>query len=231
MPDKHELCGSVRGGQTIKPMKMPAIFLSFDDQFIPQWHSFLDFFERYNIKATFYVSLMWPKVMTWTDWRMLWDIWNAGHTVGYHGKMHLDILKACDNGGIEKYIKEEIEEGLEVFESKGFNMKHFAYPYGIHSEETHSFLLEKFDTLRLVSGKKAVFYTKDDLKERKVVTALNGQPKSEENIGRISRLFHNLPGSDKATFIYLHNPDILYLSNLLLRDGLNFYPMSELDRC
>ena len=129
-------------------IKTPAVFLSFDDCHIAEWHETLPLFERYDARVTFYVSYV--RDIDDTGWRLLGELREAEHTVAFHGLNHMRAGEIVEKESCEAYLARDIHTGLKIMEEHGFdNIRHFSYPYGNRTEESDRCLWKIFDTLRM----------------------------------------------------------------------------------
>jgi peptidoglycan/xylan/chitin deacetylase (PgdA/CDA1 family) len=173
-----------------------GIVLTFDDKSVDEWYSFLVFNHKYGVKATFYVSFFYK--MDLDQIIKLKLLQDAKNEIGYHTMNHLNALKYIKENSMEAYIDNEILPGLNLMRQKGFDVKSFAYPYGVGSPDLDKELLKYFKTVRYTAypakGKKLAdvssAYLKD--KRQRVISAVgidNGYGNSTEDI---------LQGIDKA---------------------------------
>jgi len=181
-------------------IKAPAAFLSFDDQYIKEWHETLPMLERYGAKATFYVSLNYPQPMDDGKWRLLIDIRNAGHAIGYHGVNHVRTGAVIEEIGWKAYKKKELTAGLKIFNDHGFNnLRHFSYPYGQRSDDANKLLQGEFDTLRVGGGWK---YAPQEIQKARMIHAMSFGARVERKFGH----FKNAMDKKKVFCFYIHNP-------------------------
>ena len=226
-------------------LKTPAIFLSFDDKFIKEWFDLLGFLREFDMKVTFYISVLYSKIgdrverkpITDEEWGMLKEIRANGHTIGYHGYHHLNMQRVIKESGTPKagrrnYINQEINTGVEIFKKNDFNIRHFSYPYGVHEKIMDKYLLKRFDTLRLTVGRydkeDDVFYDRKKLDRMRIFCSLSLERKTDEENKEILSVLKNLTESDnKILFVRMHRPDDKIMKRLLScrENGVNFYSM------
>ena len=135
----------------------PSILLSFDDSWVDAWHEWMPYFEEHGVKATFYISNM--EELTDTHWGKLKHMHFLGHTIGHHGFRHLrpgavgqnhpkcPAESAMENFG--DFIEQEIRPGFEAMAQHDIPCSHYSYPYGNRHEESDTYLLQQFKTLRV----------------------------------------------------------------------------------
>ena len=82
----------------------------------------LDIFDKYNIKATFYVTGKWAE----NNSAELQKIVYRGHEIGSHGYAHLDFTKLSESG----MLKELSQTSDAIFRITGKRPATFRAPYG-----------------------------------------------------------------------------------------------------
>jgi len=123
-----------------------GIVLTFDDNFVDQWYSFLNLNQRYGAKGTFYVC--YPDQFTEEQLRKLMDLQAANNEIGYHTLNHINSVQYVQENSLENFIAAEILSGVDFLQEKGFHIQSFAYPYGVGNREIDRELLKYFKNLR-----------------------------------------------------------------------------------
>lgn len=210
-------------------IKMPAVFLSFDDCHIREWHATLPLLEENGIKATFYLSNI--SDIDNTGWKALQKIRDADHVIAYHGLNHLRAGASVIRDGCEAYLKYEIYPGLEILDKKGFrNIRHFSYPRGNRTRESNICLFEIFDTLR-IGGRE--LYTTASMANARLIKSLNFGKFPERKMCGHEGLLALAGRTGKAVFFYMHEPvahRLQYMGEFAKQNGLNFHTMEELNK-
>jgi hypothetical protein len=129
-----------------------GICLSFDDANIDNWYSYLDLFDEYNVKVTFYVSHF--DKMTTAQKQKLHEIENRGHEIAFHTLTHPNMVKKAKSVGAKTLINNEIKKGIALMKLDNFCPKSFAYPFGSNNLELSDSLLKYFKSLRCLNGSK-----------------------------------------------------------------------------
>jgi len=138
-------CGSPSG----KP-GAGGIAISFDDHFIKEWYELRPLFQKYNAKATFFITC--PDSLHAEEVAMLRQLEKEGHEIGFHGTVHAKSTELMAAGGPKGYIEAELEPGLRHMHAAGFKPVSYAHPGGNHNERVDSVLLAQgFTTLRDVA--------------------------------------------------------------------------------
>lgn len=217
-------------------IKIPAVFLSFDDCHLAEWHEVLPLFEKYNVRVTFYISYV--EDIDESGWRMIGGMRKAGHTIGYHGLRHGRAGNMVKDIGCESYLKKEIGSGLKVFKRRGFdNIRHFSYPYGNRTEDSDKCLLTVFDTLRMGG---VYFYVPASLDKETLIHSMSFGARAAKKFGQFQRAMQQ----NKIICTYMHRPKgkivpamshpmEYWLEEILKfgrKKGATFYPMEVLNR-
>lgn len=225
-------------------IELPAVFLSFDDWWIEEWFMFLSFFAVRNIRTTFYPAFRkngltnyWTaedaaRSMTPRRWQMLGKIAAAGHTIGFHTISHVRADTYIAGYGADKFTADEIRAGLDLIESHGIpRPRHFAFPYGFHNEATDALIVNIFSTARAISPDgESCLYNETDLCEKRI---FNGY--DLKMYDRYMPIIFRLAKEKKAGFFFGHNPKNVapalgHLCNYCRINGVQFYPMSALEK-
>ncbi len=138
-------CGSPSG----KP-DAGGIAISFDDHFIKEWYQLRPLFQKYNAKATFFITC--PDSLNVEEVAMLKQLEKEGHEIGFHGTVHAKSTELMAAGGPKGYIETELEPGLRHMYAAGFKPTSYAHPGGNHNARVDSVLLANgFTILRDVA--------------------------------------------------------------------------------
>lgn len=136
-----------------------AVVLTIDDGYIDEWYQHLDYFDENDVKLTMYVT----SYHTWNESqkRKLKEFEKRGHVVGFHSKNHIRLFEFLKKKSASEYIKSEIDEGMTDLLLDGFNINHFAYPFGEATKEIDSLLVKRFKTVRKLKWTSAANKLKD----------------------------------------------------------------------
>jgi peptidoglycan-N-acetylglucosamine deacetylase len=132
--------GYIRGG----------VALTFDDNYIDEWHRQIPLFDSFDVKATFFVSNY--NKLSKEQKGKLHDLQAHGHEIAYHSLNHVNFLKYEKNNKVSELMKNEVDKGMEMMKADGFCPKTFAYPFGSHSDALDNVLLRKFKSVRALNG-------------------------------------------------------------------------------
>ncbi|PWJ40747.1 polysaccharide deacetylase family protein [Sediminitomix flava] len=133
-----------------KVEKKAGIWLSFDDQSIDQWYDLKTLLDSNSVKATFFIS--YPHYLTPQKIQKLKNLEKDGHEIGFHGYHHELSEYYIKEHGYLDYIEKEINQGLKIMQSHGFQCTSFAYPFGAKYWFTDFILSQKFEFTRGVTS-------------------------------------------------------------------------------
>lgn len=120
----------------VKQARQCGILLSFDDYAVENWRAYLDIFDQYGVKVTFFVNCAEP-----TDF--CYEAIERGHEIGFHTASHINLKEAS----LEE-IQENAIAPIETFRNGGIELTTFAYPYGAYTDELNNLLILYYNVLR-----------------------------------------------------------------------------------
>lgn len=210
-------------------IESPAVFLSFDDCYVKEWHSFIPLFEKFGVRTTFYLSYFAD--MNDSDWKLIRELKSFGHSIAYHGFNHIRAGEMVHGVGCIPYLKREIYPGLKVLLDNGLDgVRHFAYPRGNRSPKSDQCLLTLFKTLR-IGGRQ--IHTPESIKKTRILRAFNFGKFPERRYCGHEALLKLVVKNKKIICFYMHEPvehRLHYMFNLGESNGVNFYPMEVLNQ-
>jgi len=118
------------------------LILTFDDSYVDEWFAQKELFDKYNIKATFFISR--PYRLSQEQISKLKILEADGHEIACHGMNH--ILATEENQ--YQYIENEIVPALKMMSDYGFSITSFAYPFGQSTPYLDSVLSNYFTFVR-----------------------------------------------------------------------------------
>ena len=188
----------------------PGICLSFDDRTVEGWYALRPLFDSYDAKATFFITQ--PDSLSNTEVRMLKELENDGHEIGFHGAMHVYAEHYIKEYSYAEYLEKEIESGLKSMQNHGFECSSFAYPYGSKYWFTDYLLLKRFESIRSVSALKKnqsvselddIYYEYDG---DRTLFALGIDRNSELNERDILHAMKRVRENKEVLMLYGHRP-------------------------
>ena len=188
-----------------------GVLLSFDDDYIKTWEEYLDFFDKFEARVTFFLQGEFvPFSKTALD---------RGHDVGYHSLNHLDLRRTSRT----VFLRETIE-AAESFRQEGVPLSSFAFPYGFSEPWMHEILLRSFGVLR---GYGVTFriYNKYEIKQSFISSRAidNTVIRGDENYERIiTSMLRTVKFLDGDWILPLTTHDISQASWAITRRRLEF---------
>lgn len=134
-----------------KSTLLGGIALSFDDRFVKEWVQLKPLLNKYNVKATFYVTQ--PDSLSEEEVQILHELRKDGHEIGCHGALHVRSMYYIWDNSLKEYMEDEIFHALRTMKKQGFSPKTFAHPGGSQTWYSDRELLKYFTILRDVSMK------------------------------------------------------------------------------
>lgn len=125
-------------------VKTGAVVFTFDDQYVDLWYNQRELFNKYNIKATFFINR--PQLLQPEQINKLKELQADGHEIGCHGLNHLNSLNYKDS--IDVLIESDIKPAIEILKNYGFEVVSFAYPFGSSLPQIDSVFSNYFHYLR-----------------------------------------------------------------------------------
>ena len=119
-----------------------GVAFTFDDVSVDEWYAQRSLFQKYNIRATFFISNF--DFLDSGKIEKLKVLASDGHEIACHGLQHENALD-CQT---EDYINQEVMPALQILSDIGFEATAFAYPFGTSTSELDSCLLTYFKVLR-----------------------------------------------------------------------------------
>ena len=201
------------------PLSRPGFALSFDDRTVHEWYELRDLFQRYNARATFYVtqsdSLQADEI---TKLRHLQEV---GCEIGSHGFRHVDVHEFLKENTPDAYMKHEIHPSVQHLNDLGFQVRTFAYPYGANHEsvephlEKHFVLTRDIYSLRHtlfglhldkpITNADAIYYDGTPQKRFLALTIDNESGVTKKNI---TQALHRAKKRGEIVLFYGHKPEL-----------------------
>jgi peptidoglycan/xylan/chitin deacetylase (PgdA/CDA1 family) len=153
-----------------------GLLLALDDDYMETWERYLDFFDEYGARITFFI------LGGYTPFSV--KALSRGHDVGYHTLNHLDLRRVST----EVFTKEAIETA-ESFRKEGIPLSSLAYPYGFSEPWMHDVLLESYSVLRGY-GTTFRIYREDEIRSGYIISRAidNTVIQGDDNFDRLISL-------------------------------------------
>lgn len=133
-------------------LNQAGIALTFDDDRVDNWFTYLPYLDSANIKATFYICKY--NRFTPEQKQKLATIQSHGHEIAFHSTNHYNMLDYVYRykHTVDELMFNEIECGLKMMNRDGFYPTTFAYPYGAHNGLYDKILMRYFKSVRALNG-------------------------------------------------------------------------------
>jgi peptidoglycan/xylan/chitin deacetylase (PgdA/CDA1 family) len=133
-------------------MDEPGIVLTFDDDRVDNWYTYLPLLDSSGVRATFYIC----KYNRFTPEQKikLAAIKNRGHEIAFHSTNHYNMEDYVykQKHTIDELMRCEVEAGLGLMNRDGYYPTTFAYPYGAHNGLLDKLLKRYFKSVRALNG-------------------------------------------------------------------------------
>ena len=130
------------------PDARPGFALTFDDDTIQEWCALRPLFNRYGVRATFFVSCFGR--LTAKDIADLHLLASEGHEIGSHSFNHVGVKRhyRSDPARVAEYEQREVVASLEAMRAAGFDPVSYAFPYGEHTPAYDAAVLRHYPHAR-----------------------------------------------------------------------------------
>jgi peptidoglycan/xylan/chitin deacetylase (PgdA/CDA1 family) len=188
----------------------PGIALTFDDNYYDDWIRMLPILDKYNAKATFFISINRPNKRNKPDLQKILILYNDGHEIGAHTMNHLKIDFYLRNHSLTQYYENEVLPNIKLFDSLGIYTSSFAYPYGHRTTTSDVFLGKCFEKIRTVTiyGKSKPYVNVLN-KYEKHIDALSIKATSDNSLRIYENAILNAKACSGVLVLALHKPAII----------------------
>jgi peptidoglycan/xylan/chitin deacetylase (PgdA/CDA1 family) len=133
-------------------MNEPGVVLTFDDDRVDNWITYMPLFDSLGVKATFYICKY--NRFTADQKRKLAVIKSYGHEIAFHSTNHYNMQDYVykQKHTIDDLMRCEVEAGLKLMNDDGYYPTTFAYPYGAHNGLFDKLLKRYFKSVRALNG-------------------------------------------------------------------------------
>lgn len=125
-------------------LKHGGVVMTFDDRNFDDWIDALPLFDKFGVKATFFIS---GKIDAQAV-SAIRQLRNHGHAIGAHSVHHLKAVEYCQERSPEEFLRNEIQPQLDELQAAGISAAAFAYPMSRNDSVTDKALLQRFRHLR-----------------------------------------------------------------------------------
>ena len=208
MAISHLLYAADPNSLTIPQAKIrPAVLLTFDDHFVDQWVAAMPVFERYNAKATFFITGFDKLTKEQIDG--IKKLNAAGHTIGCHSLRHKKAVDYVKEFSLEQYWLDDVEPAVRLMTDSGLPPSCFAYPSSQNDTRTDGMLLKHFSHLRSgvpFSKAQSIFVPVDQIRNKGCLygTSIDSNNKNI-TLEDIYSLMDKAKAENKCIVFYGHN--------------------------
>ncbi|MEO0566131.1 MAG: polysaccharide deacetylase family protein [Pseudomonadota bacterium] len=225
-----------------------ALCLTYDDLYVTNWVAARHIFQEFDACVTFCISHM----HTANDEQIkgLHLLQDDGHEIAYHTRTHPKFGKYLRTHGLEDWLENEIDKGIEEHRALGFPAKSFASPFHSSSKESRAACVERFEVIRAngprgVNSKNATRRIYNQTKRHKTVNCLgfadmqkSGSPSWERQTQLLDLLVehegagvfagHNIRATKrKGPGMYSSHRQLHRILRLASDRGIKFITLSE----
>jgi peptidoglycan/xylan/chitin deacetylase (PgdA/CDA1 family) len=220
-------------------LKEPGIVLTFDDDKIDNWFTYLPALDSAGAKVTFYICKY--NRLTADQKRKLAIIQSHGHEIAFHGTNHYNMEDYVyrSKHTIDELLRNEVEVGLKLMNRDGFYPTTFAYPYGAHNGVIDKALMRYFKSVRALNGtqdfSKSIVPSEnnsllyglgiDKSSKRSDVDINNILQSAKNNNGCVVLVAHEINTSSKYSMSLQRLLDIL---NFVKKNNLKYYTVQQI---
>ena len=124
---------------------------SIDDTEVDTWYSWRDKLRAAGVHLTFFVAGYEDFTPAQRD--ELHKLAADGHDIEPHGLHHVQAVAYTEAHGVAAYITDDVVPDLAAFKRDGFSPKAFSYPFGNHTPEIDTAMLEHVQLVRGASSR------------------------------------------------------------------------------
>jgi peptidoglycan/xylan/chitin deacetylase (PgdA/CDA1 family) len=185
-------------------MKEPGVVLTFDDDKIDNWFTYLPLLDSAGAKVTFYICKY--NRLTAEQKRKLEVIRSHGHEIAFHGTNHYNMEEYVykSKHTIEDLIQCEVEAGLKLMNKDGFYPTTFAYPYGAHNGVIDKALMRYFKSVRALNGTQDFSKSNVPTTKNQLLYGLGIDKSSNRSDGDVTNLLQSAKNNNTCTVLVAH---------------------------
>lgn len=210
----------------------PGIALTFDDAYFDDWIKMLPIFQKYNAKASFFISLNYPvKKIDYKE--KILKLYDSGNEIGIHTMNHPHLSDYLKHHSLTYYYHHEILPEVNYLKKIGINPTSFAYPYGEQNPESNTFLSQYFNKIRCMYGGSYIKTTKKVIGSSVILSSDLNDYKSEILCANLNssiwvlvehKPVQKVTGTDTFTFSMLDS-----ICRFVSEHNMRFYCLNEID--
>jgi len=220
-------------------MDEPGIVLTFDDDRVDNWYTYLPFLDSAGVKATFYICKY--NRMNPAQKEKLRIIRSHGHEIGYHTTNHYNMMDYVYrfHHTTQDLLQCEIEPGLRMMNRDGFYPETFAYPYGAHNGLLDKMLMRYFKSVRALNGSQDFSKSIVATQKNDVLYGLGIDKSSKRSDGDIITLLGSAKNNRACAVLVAHDINtgsrlsvtierLRMIVDFAKKEGMKFYTVREI---
>ena len=131
--------------------KHPGLALAFDDDSVDDWMMSRQVLADHGAHVTYFVTRFTE--LTPPELAELKVLYGDGHDIEPHTVNHLNAIDYVNMNGLDAYIANEVLPSFQVLVDAGYPpAAAFAYPFGAHTPEIDTAVLQYVDKVRTTPG-------------------------------------------------------------------------------
>ena len=220
-------------------LQTPGIVLTFDDDRVDNWYTYLPVLDSAGVKVTFYISKY--NRFTPDQKNKLGIIKSHGHEIAFHSTNHYNMEDYVykQKHTIDELMRCEIEAGLKLMNKDGFYPTTFAYPYGAHNGLFDKTLMRYFKSVRALNGTQDFAKSIVPTEKNDVLYGLGIDKSSKRSDQDVTNILQSAKSNNACVVLVAHDINtsskysvtlsrLLAIFSFVQKNNLKYYLASEI---